>query len=70
MEDYIKINACPICGRRPKVHFEHFACYGWQVTLQCKPFLRKRHFIARAQHPSRGRCLQIAIENWNKETDI
>ena len=42
----MKILNCPICGKQPKIDFDHTTYgsgYGAFYTIKCKPFLRKSH---------------------------
>lgn len=67
------LNACPVCGKAPKVYrefaYEHSGFGSW-CTIECKPFLRKPHFKVESGKASWKRALMGASDMWNARTEV
>ena len=67
----MKILNCPICGKQPKIDFDHTTYgsgYGAFYTIKCKPFLRKPHLtITEVKAPNNmlneeaGRTVNVTV---------
>ena len=64
----MKILNCPICGKQPKIDFDHTTYgsgYGAFYTIKCKPFLRKPNLTITEGKALKDKCLESAILRWN-----
>lgn len=55
---------CPICGKKPKIIFEHYPT-GTFVKFRCKPLFRKPHLEAEFGKTSERLAYDMANRDWN-----
>lgn len=60
-----KLLRCPICGKQPKLEYEHMPT-GTFVTIKCKPLFRQAHLIVREGKVNEERAKLYATNKWNK----
>lgn len=60
---------CTVCGKYPKAYSDKgyiSSGFGAWVTIECKPFLRKRHKRVECGKQQESRAYRGAIKLWNE----
>ncbi len=64
-----KLNPCPICGKPPRVLFDHIPT-GCFVKIVCKPFFGKSHLVVEHGAALESRAYEMAAAAWNRRAPV
>lgn len=62
--DKDKLIKCPVCGKKPKIHWQIDSC-GAYVKIQCKPLFHKSHLEVESGAASPDWAFEKAKTEWN-----